>query len=160
MKNHFRLSRVVAAVALLVAAAIFVQPRILAQANLDFWNLPKLNREIEEIKEQKQELQAESNEVRRHITIKERLVLELAAGRMDLLEVASFFRNLNADHEEYMNVFRLRYAGHSDEECICLNVIDYASSTLSGRPEAKAVIKRLQSEFEQMCRRGTLQLPA
>ena len=160
MKKHLRFSRIVAAVALIVAAAIVLQPRVLAQANLDFWNLPKLNREIEEINEHQQELKAETDEVNRHIKIKQRLVRELAAGRLDLLEVASYFRNLNSDHEEYMQVFRQRYAGHTDEECICLNVIEFASATLSGRPDEMAVVKWLRSEFERIRRRGVVQLPA
>ena len=91
--------------------------------------------------------------VKRRINTKQQIIEELAAGRLDLRGAASRFRNLNAANGNYMPMMHFKYPGRSDDECICLNVIEYASAELDARADGPTLLATLRSEFEQISHR-------
>lgn len=90
------------------------------------------------------------------------IVEELAAGRMDLLEAAGRFRDLNETLPEFSREVLHRYfPGASEEERYCRQVLAWVDSELTHRDArlASATTGRLERQLEEYLRRGGPRLP-
>jgi hypothetical protein len=99
----------------------------------------------------------------RRLEEKERLVQELLAGQLTLLEAAAYFRALDqAPPEFYWEAFRAAHAGDSDEERHCNEVITFVEAALgeTDRGKADGICERLRAELRQHLQQGPLCLPA
>jgi hypothetical protein len=96
---------------------------------------------------------------------KGRLAVDVAAGRLTLLEAAARFRELNSqwppfDWHLWRGFIHVRFPGVSDDEGLCRQVIICAKSALWEKPEeAELVACRLEAELDEHLRHGTLRLP-
>jgi hypothetical protein len=90
-----------------------------------------------------------------------RIARRVRARQLTLLEAAERFRDLNeAAADFYWQGFRKSYAGVSDEERCCRQVIDWVVNHLeddTGKSEAEKM--RLEAELCDHLQRGTLRLP-
>jgi hypothetical protein len=87
-----------------------------------------------------------------------RVALDLAAGRLTLLEAAEHFRDLNGSYPGFSwYQFRHHFPGSSDDERHCRQVIQFVALETETGPAAVAR-KRLEAELEGHLRRGTLRL--
>jgi hypothetical protein len=96
---------------------------------------------------------------------KERVMTDLFARRITLLEAAARFRDLHLtgppfDWSTWRIVMHDRFANAAnDDECMCRHVIDGMEMMLTeGSEEARLVIGRLEAELDEHLRRGTLRL--
>lgn len=91
---------------------------------------------------------------------KKEVVEDLLAHRMNLREAASRFHELNDTHgtPSWWNDFRHRYAGESDNERHCQEVIALTHQLLENQSpaEAQSVTHRLQAEMQEQIEQGSL----
>jgi hypothetical protein len=87
-----------------------------------------------------------------------RIALDLAAGRLTLLEAAEHFRDLNEAYPGFSWIpFRRHFPGSSDDERHCRQVIKFVA--LEGGPGRAATAReRLEAQLQDHLRRGTLRL--
>jgi len=139
-----------AALALSVGAASALSPGWVRSAGLDVWNMPRLERTVDEAVEQGRQLEDEDAEVRHRIRAKETLVEGLIAGRSTLAEVTSQFTALNQPYPEYMRMILVTYPGATDEEKAARNVIAYTLPRVRDTSRRCAVAGRLEAELQSM----------
>jgi hypothetical protein len=92
---------------------------------------------------------------------KDRVAMDLAAGRLTLVEAASRFRDLPAPALSAESELRYK-EGMPVEQCWCRDVIGWMEVVLAGHPnEAAKVTARLEHELRNHLRRyGKVCLPA
>ncbi len=144
----------------LLTAAVFASlvllachPTLAKSVGADVWNVPTLNDQLRESEGMSDQLDAEGDEVRRRIAVKESIVSELIAGRTTLAEVTAKFIELNATRPGYVDAIRMSYPGATDLEKSARNVISYA---LARAPDGThdALSRKLEAELEQMIARS------
>ena len=102
------------------------------------------------------ELDGVSQAVRRRLAERERLAGDVIAGRLTLLEAAARFRDLDEQNPGFdWGIFRSTYAGASDDERLCRQVLAFVES----EPGGTAVLGRLEAELQGRLGRGDLYLP-
>jgi hypothetical protein len=119
-----------------------------------------LLRSLSEARERRQELESHSRALWRCLAEKNRLAREVCTGSLSLLEAAACFRDLqNAVPNYPWNEFRAIRPGRTDEEKLCLSVIDLvavlAEESSSG---GEAMLDRLKADLQLHLERGTLRL--
>jgi hypothetical protein len=90
------------------------------------------------------------------------ITAEVGAGRMNLFEGASAFREIDRVKERSGElVIRRDFLGKTEEEQLCRRVIGFVSGGLSDSPEQARVVGRLENELAEHLRRhdGAVQLP-
>ena len=112
-------------------------------------------------RERGEQLVARLEASKRCVAGKDRVVAELVGGRADLLEAAAAFRHWQRSVPIYdEEVFRQAFPGHSEEESLCLAVIDHVETALENSPEEQAAWgAKLRSQLKLHLERGTLRLP-
>lgn len=138
-----------AALALPVFAAGLLHPTWAKSVGADVWNVPALNNEARAAISKNERLDAEDDQVRRRMAVKEALVAELIAGRTSLAEVTARFAEMNATRANYVALIRETYPGATDREKAARNVIDYVFSRVPAAERA-AVVRRLDAELQQI----------
>jgi hypothetical protein len=122
--------------------------------------LPELFHAIGVENERREELNARSIGISRCLAEKDRIAQEVLAGRLELLEAAAMFRDVqNAVSGYDWKLFRAVTPGATDEEKLCRAAIGYVSlfaeeSSAGGR----AVLDRLETELNLHLESGTLRL--
>lgn len=122
--------------------------------------LPELLRSLHEERARKRELDTHSRAMFRCLVEKDEIARQVCAGRLDLLEAAARFRDLqNAVPSYHWAEFRACRPGDTDEEKLCVAVLDlvtvFAADLSSG---GAALLDRLGAELKLHRRRGTLRL--
>lgn len=145
-----RLLLTLAALALSVGAASALSPGWVRSAGLDVWNVPRLERAVNEAAEQNRQLDEEDAEIRHRIREKEVLVAELIAGRTTLADVTARFLVLNHPYPEYTRMIRVSYPGSSDEERAARNVIAYTLPRVGDPSRRCAMASRLEAELQSI----------
>src|SRR5262245_20571518 len=145
--NRFRWYRVGVGLVVVCATAAVARPDALAHADLDFWNLPTLNQEIEDGAAAGETFESASSAALRRIALKDEIVRDLIEGDIDLLGAAAQFRNLNAVDLDFLQRLRAQYPRRTDQERVCRNVIDYAMAVIGRRPDKAEILQRLESEY-------------
>jgi hypothetical protein len=93
---------------------------------------------------------------------REKIVQELAEGRLTLREAAAGFRRLNELTPDFVPAYRKGFPGATADESLCRQVIYWVANVLErDEPErVRAVKSRLEAELESHLRRdGTVHLP-
>jgi len=108
---------------------------------------------------------AHINAIIRRWSAKERVMADLFARRITLLEAAARFRDLQLsnppfDWSTWRFVMHNRFPNAADDdECMCRHVIDAMDARFSEvSEEAPLVLARLEAELNDYLRRGKLQL--
>lgn len=150
---NLTLHRVMAAAGVVLVLTGLLAIRLSA-AGFDFWNAPKLQAELQTEEKLDRLLDSRSESVARRTALKDAIVQDLAEGRLDLVQAAKQFYSLHESPTYYLEILHSQYPNMTDEECICRNTIDYASTRLEDRPDGREVLGRLEREFRhfQMAR--------
>jgi hypothetical protein len=110
-----------------------------------------------------EKLEALRREVRHREQERQRLLRELLAGRLSLLEAAARFLDLNP--KIYLASFfraqlRFRYPKLPFEEAFCRHVIDHVREADADRRRVARAVRRLEKELaEHLARHGRVLLP-
>jgi hypothetical protein len=126
---------------------------------VDFWNVPPLQGTEARNRDLRAELEAKDQATLHRIAVKEQLIQEVIAGRVSLMEAAAQFRALNATQPRFMEIIRDFYAGATDEECLCKNVLGYVATYLGEGAKNHEVYRRLNADLAQRLAQGQLALP-
>jgi hypothetical protein len=158
MKSLIYLAVIPAVVwAALQYSSVFTGP---SRSALSRQTLPELIQTLGEAHERGRELNAHSRALWRCLEGKEKIAGQVFAGRVELLEAAARFRDLQNGVPNYKwNCFRDHNPGDTDEEKLCRCVIGYvAPLAQAGSSDDKAVLDRLQAELKRHLESGTLRL--
>jgi hypothetical protein len=106
--------------------------------------------------------QAVLEEVDRRIETRARVIEDVKAGRLSLLQAAARFRELGRQPPEVsLELLRLYYPAKSDGECYCRYVIHGVATSVQeqGSP-GETILERLEAELQELLRwDGTVRLP-
>jgi hypothetical protein len=129
---------------------------------VDFWNLPELQRRCEESQRHRAELDERTQPLMRRLQEKSRVSRELAAGRLTLLQAAVQFRDLNAQGRPNPVPLRARFAGSTEAERVCRQVIlwTYEEVEMVDAERAERLRASLEEELRQeLARHGSISWP-
>ncbi len=138
---------------LAVGTVLTVHPTLARAIGVDVWNVPALNAELRATTEESGRLDAEDDDVRRRIEVKESLVVELIAGRVSLTEVTDRFTALDETRPANLAMVRDRFPGDTDHEKMARNVIAYALPRAADHQRA-ALANRLDAELRHSLAAG------
>ena len=82
---------------------------------------------------------------------KQKLLEDLVAGKLTLLQAADRLQELDERAPESMTAVRSTYQGNSDKERVCRQAIDGVQGFLEDRPpsEVSSIIARLEGELHE-----------
>jgi hypothetical protein len=108
-----------------------------------------------------EELEQKLQGVWRRLLARERIVKEVIAGRLSLLEAAAHFRDLDQTADEIVRVVLRRRYPHceTDDERYCRYVIDYVEAEVDNDPGVLELVERLLEELDAHQSKGRLRLP-
>lgn len=158
MKKHVVRCLVYGSMLAATVATAFAPRHWVCQHGLDFWNVPALEAEVAEHEAAIREFDSETLIVLKRIAEKDAVVLELVYGHISLVEAARCFHSLNAGNWSHQAALEERYPGMNADECVYLNVIEYAERMAAERPETAREIVQLKRQFESLRHRGGLEL--
>jgi hypothetical protein len=97
----------------------------------------------------------------RRLEAKRWLAVDVAGGRLGLLEAAARFRHLDRQQPPFAwAIFRRHYAGASDDERHCREVINWVRALARSRGEEDAGPGgRLEAGLRDLLKRGDCRLP-
>jgi hypothetical protein len=151
--------------ALAVLALLLTAPawaRRLRSAGLSLQGFPGSVWQLYRESGRQEELAAARARFSRLQEARQRVLTDLAQGRLKLLEAARLWRDLfPAPPEEVGHLLIFVGPGGSDGERLCRYTIHRVGSTLDLRPEeARRAVARLEAELEEhLARHGTVTLP-
>ena len=150
----------VLALLLAVAGVSYAMPEWTVELGVDFWDVPTLNRQIEQDRRQAEEFDANSMATVQRLREKTAIAADLVAGNVTLCEAAVRYRDLNAAAPHVLATLRERYPDCSDDERHCRNLLDFVGAEWPRSPETEACLKRCNAELDQLRRQhgGTLRL--
>jgi hypothetical protein len=129
-------------------------------AGFDFWNLPQINRQLEEQARRSEDLDARLESSLNRIELRQRIIGELLAGQITLSQAAAQFRDLTWAVPKYVALIQMQYPNMNEAEKYCRYVLDYARRYSGHHKEPGQIISRLEREFNQSCRQsGSVHLP-
>ena len=136
-------------IVLAAVATLAAHPTWARSIGADVWNVPALKDRNRALAEENRRMEAEGEDVRHRIAVKETLVADLIAGRSTLAETTAQFTTMNASRPEYMSVIRDAFPGATDQEKMARNVIAFAVVRVA--PEHRAELaRRLDGELRQL----------
>jgi hypothetical protein len=106
-------------------------------------------------------LDARAAVLRTRLAARYRILQAVHSRRLTLVEAAALFRDLNRSDPNFpWHAFRSYYAGATDDERHCREIIDNAAEALDLPPaEIGALTARLEAELQEHLRYGPLRLP-
>jgi hypothetical protein len=150
---HTLLRLTICSLALLVAGAglDLAYPGGVVNFSYDLWSLPRLHSSIHDEVEKTAWLQDCCNESLARIEAKRRVVDDVVAGRMSLVEAAKSLRVLReAAPENVKRYAKFKFDASAGVRQSCLMVIAYVKGELATSPDlATAVEGRLRAELCQ-----------
>jgi hypothetical protein len=155
MNVYVRALSCLALLGMSLAALSQYRPSWADGTGLDWWSLPELQEEIRRGKERDAELDRGSGITR--CAARERVTQELLAGRLTLPQAAARFRPLNASAGANVPPLELWFAGATEEERLCRQVIAWAEAagTVPGSPgSGRTTRRRLEAELNALLERG------
>jgi hypothetical protein len=107
-----------------------------------------------------EEFEEESRAVQARLMTMHLLAVEVAEGRLGLLEAAAHFRALHGEARTFhWDLYRAYWKGGSDEERHCREVIAYVIWATRDPEKRRRDAERLQRELQELLLRGPLRLP-
>src|SRR5437867_908945 len=92
-------------------------PEWVADAGLDFWNLPRMSKELDRLQRHNEELEQQARAAMNRLTAKMDIVDEVYAGNLTLRQAAVRFRNLNTANPKFAEQAHLYRPECSADEC-------------------------------------------
>jgi hypothetical protein len=151
--------------ALTVLALLFTVPvwaRWLRSVGLNLGGFPGALQWLHRENERKAELNVAQVRCWRLLEARQRVIEDLAHGRLQLLEAARQWRDLNpGPHHQLADLLVHIKTGASDDERLCRHTIQLIENSSELPPEeTRRVIARLEAELEEhLARHGTVVLP-
>jgi len=131
---------------LAVIGALSVHPTWAQSIGADVWNVPGLREEMRDTRSETDRLEAEDEQVRRRIAVKDAIADDLLAGRITLNEAVERFAEMLPTRSKHMAAIRDRYPGTTDREKIAHHTIAYTALHASPA-ERTAIAERLHAEL-------------
>ncbi len=158
MSLYVRTLSCVALLGLALGAVSQYRPAWAVRMQLDWWSLPELQEEVRHGESRSARLDARCHELTARLTGKDAAIRDLRAGRLTLLQAAARFRDLNgADDTAAIDRWG-RFAGATQEERLCRQVIQWAGAA---GPAGEPTRRRLEAELADLLARnnGSIRLP-
>jgi hypothetical protein len=164
MNLYVRALSCVALVGMALAALNEYRPAWAARAGLDWWSLPELHAQLRRCEQEQAALGQVGATVVARAAAKERVSADLRAGRLTLLQAAVRFRALGAAPSCPGVDLRGHYAGATEDERTCRQVISWVAGAVAQdeSPDAsEEVRRRLEAELANLLERhhGVIALP-
>jgi hypothetical protein len=123
-------------------------PHVPAAINLDFAEWIRCQRAFDSEAARGEELAQRRRHSVERMRAKERISLDLIAGRLSLAESTRLFSELPYAPAPLWQQLQADYAGASKEECMCRHVIDWACYALKDQPDREGALRRrLEAEL-------------
>ena len=123
-------------------------PEWAEDSGLDFWNLPRINRQLELQARRSEDLDARFESALSRIEMRQQVLDELLAGQITLREAAAKFRELTLAVPKHAELIALHYPNMTEDEMYCRYVLDYLRRYTGLDKEPTPAMIRLQREFE------------
>jgi hypothetical protein len=150
MKRPWRPALIVVVLFLLAAGASMAYPAWVADAGLDFWNLPTLEDQVADETRLGETLDQRSDVMQRSVHLRMALADELIENRAHISEVIAEYVALNQSDPGRMAVVRRFFPATTDEESTYLQVRSFVRGELTRQPaRCAATLARLDREFER-----------
>lgn len=147
---HIRLTLAAATVFTVLTALIAFPGGIVTAYHDDMVQNGHYENESPEDHARNAELSLQAAQLQDRIYYKEALILELLAGRSNLIEVAHEFSELNRELDTSMNVMRSRFPQCSEEELIACNVILFAEAHDMSGFNREMVLSSLYYQYREI----------
>jgi hypothetical protein len=135
-----------------LTGVVSAYPESAEALGVDIWNLPALERQVEQSERFDAELDEWGRTIFTRLDGKHRVTLELLEGRLSLLQAAVRFRDLNTLPRRNPVDLRDLFPGRSDAERVCRQVIRWASE--EGRAidpkRGESLQASLEKELQQL----------
>ena len=141
-----------------VTGVSVANPEWASDVGVDFWNVPRMNEDLERCRRQSEELEQQTRTAMNRLTAKITIVDEVYTGELTLREAAVRFRKLNAANPKFVEQAHLYRPECSADECQFWNVIDTARNSFTRYPDEKQFVSRLIEELQGLQRRGETRL--
>ena len=146
MKLFFRLSICAGLVGTVVAGGIYACPQWSSRLGWNMTEWLQAQRQIEEERHRHEALARQSQLVLQCLKAKFQVIEALHAGQLTLCEAAARFRDLSDPKiGSYPELFRRSYAGQSDEERWCRQVIKFVQGGVPGHPDLTPLVDQLEA---------------
>jgi hypothetical protein len=86
----------------------------------------------------------------KNLQAKDRVVADLIARQITLVEAAEHFQSINALRPSKLQVYPLPFPGRTEQERTCRQVIFYVHTKLEGRPAHDAVVAGLEADLQKV----------
>jgi len=162
MSLSVRILSVVALVGTALTALNQFRPPWATRLSLDWWNLPVLCEQIQRGEQDLAALGPPCEVLVARARAKAHVTDEVLTGRLTLLQAAARFRRLDAQEPASKVDLRQHFAGATEEERLCRQVIQWATAAAQDvSPTAAAPTRaRLEAELAGLlAERGRLVLP-
>jgi hypothetical protein len=127
--------------------------------SLSPWDLGQLSAQLGTEHQRDEELTALLQRVDVRLAGKNAVADVVREGRLDLLEAAARFRDLNdADPSFEWDVFRQQTPGATDAERLCRSVIDFVANPPDLPPHQAELVRQLEAELAARRGDGSLRL--
>ncbi len=162
MSFSVRALSVVALVGTAFTALAQARPPWATRWNLDWWNVPVLCEQIQRGERDLAALQPTGEILVARAKAKAAVTEDLLAGRLTLLQTAAQFRKLNAEQPASKIDLRQHFAGATEEERLCRQVIQWAA--FAARDISASASEQTRSRLEAelaglLAARGRVVLP-
>jgi hypothetical protein len=117
-------------------------------SGVDFWNLSRLNQQLETQARRTEDLDARFESTFSRIEMRQRVLDQLLAGQMSLREGAVKFREFTQAVPKHVELVKSQYPNMSEDEMYCRYVLDYAWKHSGFPKEPTPALMRLHDEFE------------
>jgi len=124
----------------------------LSDSGIDFWNLPRLNRQLQKNDESMQEAQVEITLIQQRYMTKDVIVDNLIKERITLSEALAQFQQLNACSARMPEMVGETGAPLSAAEFAYKNLLFFVGAHCKDRAAYTAVKERLDADWAQMNR--------
>jgi hypothetical protein len=150
MKRPWRIALFVVVLLVLVAGASMAYPAWVADAGLDFWNLPSLEDQVADEARLGETLHQRSDVVQQRLSVRLALADELIGYPTHLSDVIAEYATLNQSEGGRMAAVRRFFPAATDEESTYLQVRCFVRSALKSQPvRCAATLARLDREFQR-----------
>jgi len=150
MKRPWRIALFVVVLLMLVAGASMAYPAWVADAGLDFWNLPSLEDQVADEAQLGERLDQKSDVVQHCQARRTSLADELIEDPTHLSDAIAEYATLNQSEAGRMAAVRRFFPAATDEDSTYLQVRCFVRSALKSQPtRCAATLARLDREFER-----------
>lgn len=147
---------------LLLAGMATFFPAVCKSLGIDFWELPRLAREVERAEARYHAMDGETRKIFDRMERKDRLAEKLAEGDITLVQAAVDFRDIEKVKSNYAGALCLGMQCKSEDEALCRMMVAWTCSYLEDHnPQLLKVCgPKLEAELKLLLGRpGGVRLP-